>query len=234
MTEEKVVTIVQARMGSSRFPGKMMASLEGRALIEWVLLRCRQAKKVNETVLATSTFPRDDVLAEVAASIDVAVWRGSESDVLGRFAGAAERHRASLVVRICADRPLVDPQLIDSAIMDYYSQEADLVYNHITGQGQRWPRGFGAEVLNAELLAWLDGQVTDEQEREHVTLHVWNNDHKFKLRAVRCPAAIDPGIDDLKLDVDRPEDLERLQRICVDMDLYAPTEEVIKRWKRIQ
>ncbi|HNC94755.1 MAG TPA: NTP transferase domain-containing protein, partial [Myxococcota bacterium] len=108
-----VVAIIQARMGSVRFPGKMLANLHGYPVLEWVLHRVAQATEVDEVVLATTDMARDNPLVELAGRLAVPVHRGSESDVLGRFADAAAAFDAEGVVRICADNPFIDPAEID-------------------------------------------------------------------------------------------------------------------------
>jgi spore coat polysaccharide biosynthesis protein SpsF len=218
-------------MGSSRLPGKMMEKLNGQTLMEWVIHRTKKAKNVDEVVLATSKKAIDDILEKVAIECNCQVFRGSESDVLGRYAATSKKYEADVVVRICADRPLVDPMLIDQAIDVFNRSSADLVYNHISSKDQWWPRGFGAEVLSAKDLIDLDNNVTDEFEREHVTLHMWNNTGKYELLAARCPPSINPGFMDLKLDVDEKGDLLRLQQVCLNLNIDSDAVSIIKEWK---
>jgi spore coat polysaccharide biosynthesis protein SpsF len=218
-------------MGSSRFPGKMMEKLNDHTLMEWVIRRTKKARNVDEVVLATSKRAIDDILEKVALANNCQVFRGSESDVLGRYAAASIKHRADIVVRICADRPLVDPILIDQAIDVFNKSVVDLVYNHISSQDQWWPRGFGVEVVSAKSLVSLNDGIIDEYEREHVTLHMWNNTSKFKLLAAQCPSNINPGFMDLKLDVDEREDLYLLRKIMLDLSIDASTPKIIKSWK---
>ena len=114
----RTVAIVQARMGSARFPGKILANLGGYPLLEWVLRRVSRASLLDETVLATSTKPQDDALAAVAKTIGIRTFRGDESDVLGRFVMTANMSDAEQVVRICADNPFVDPDNYDFRLND--------------------------------------------------------------------------------------------------------------------
>ncbi|SVC28054.1 uncharacterized protein METZ01_LOCUS280908, partial [marine metagenome] len=109
----RTVAVVQARMGSNRFPGKVMCDLAGRPLIDWVLSRVMLSALVDRTVLATTDSHLDDALALYAAGLGVAVYRGDENDVLGRVASAADEAGAEWVVRVCADSPFVDPGEID-------------------------------------------------------------------------------------------------------------------------
>jgi spore coat polysaccharide biosynthesis protein SpsF len=230
MAKKKVVSIIQARMGSSRFPKKMMSLLNGEPLIDWVIKRSMSASLVDQTILATSNLRQDDILSDRAKYLGCSVFRGDELDVLSRYSQAARLFNAEIVVRICGDRPLVDPILIDSAIKHYLSSEIDLSYNHISGQSQNWPRGFGVEVLSNSLLQDLNMTVIDEYEREHVTLNLWNKKTHL-ISADFCPPEIDPGFIDLKLDVDTIEDLQRLIAISAGLDINSSALKFVQSWQ---
>src|SRR5262245_27747864 len=123
----RVVGIVQARMGSTRFPGKMLARLAGRPLLWHVIARMRLAICLDDLVLATSTEPADDILAMFAKGLGLPVVRGPEDHVLARFAMAAAAHRADIVVRINGDAPLVDPLLTERMVAALIDQDADYI-----------------------------------------------------------------------------------------------------------
>ena len=229
--EQKVVIIIQARMGSTRFPGKMMALLNGSPLIEWVIKRCKKSYETSDVVLSTSDMAIDDVLVDKATVLNIGVDRGCEDDVLKRYSSAAKKYNADIVVRVCGDRPLVDPELVDMAVREYSLGHSDLVYNHIAENGQNWPRGFGAEVISAKLLHWMDENLTSSYHREHVTPYIWENKEKFTVSPVLCPIDIDPKVNDLRFDVDMPEDLEGLNRLCCDFDMYVGIRAVLSKWK---
>ncbi len=218
-----VIGIVQARTGSSRFPNKMLADFNGYPLLRWVLERTSRSKGIDATVLATSNLKRDDILAEMAADMGIPVFRGDEEDVLGRFVGAANLMKAATVVRICADRPLIAPEMIDIAIEAYKNAKPDYAYNHIPGNGQRPPYGLGAEVLSAALLKKLDELSSEAHQREHVTYYMWDHPKDFSVLAVDCPQACDTGDKDMHFDVDTEADLERLKRLGpgIDFDTLA-------------
>ena len=220
-------------MGSTRFPGKMSAKLGPWPLIEWVLARTARARSLDKVILATSDQPRDDVLCAVADRLKVEVFRGDEEDVLGRYAGAACAANATTVVRICGDRPLVDPAVVDLAVAEFFAGETDLTFNHISEGNENWPRGFGAEVLSASLLLEMADGVDDSYHREHVTSFLWNDRARYRIRPAPCPADIDPGFADLRLDVDERADLELLQRILPAPDLDVSTPAVIAAWRQL-
>jgi len=220
--KQRVVAIVQARMGSTRFPGKMLADLGGHPLLEWVLHRVTRATMIDETILATSTHSRDDPLAELAKKCSVRVYRGDESDVLGRFVGAAGISEADRVVRVCADNPFVDPGEIDRLVDFFDSANSDYACNHLERPGSRYADGFGAEILCADLLQQVAAKATEEAHREHVTSYLWDHAKDYRLTAVPAPRAL--AHPELSFDVDAPADLARLESLVaagVDLDTTA-------------
>ena len=210
----KVINIIQARMGSNRFPGKMMALLQGEPVIDWIFKRCLKSNLVNETWLATSDLPRDDILAERASINGVKVFRGHEVDVLSRYAAIAANLSADIVVRTCGDRPLIDPWAIDLAIGFYMAnQPVDLVYNHISGNGNNWPRGFGVEVISGDLIIAAFDSARSADHKEHVTACIWERPDFYHIMPVAIDQTINPKTPDIKLDLDTREDLAKLNAI---------------------
>jgi len=225
------MAIVQARMGSSRFPGKMMAELCGIPLMEWVLRRSAAANSFDGVVLATTNLEQDDILTTVADNIGVLTYRGSAEDVLGRFVEAAKTHAADVVVRICADRPLVAPEVIDQAVSAFLDNGSDLTFNHIADPGQNWPRGFGVEVLTADHLFWLDRNAVSQAHREHVTLYLWDHRTTCTIVPTPCPEELDPGYPGVALDVDHLADLRKLREICAGLDQTCSAASVMEAWR---
>jgi spore coat polysaccharide biosynthesis protein SpsF len=206
-------------MGSTRFPEKMLAKLGGFPILEWVLRRVKHSTKVDQVVLATSTLPQNDVLVDLAEKYNVNVFRGSEDDVLKRFVDASKLYNADWVVRICADNPFVAPEEIDRLIEHFKITECDYACNHQDHLGSGYADGFGAEIMNVSALQKLQQTVIDSQEREHVTLHLWNNLDQFDLSVVIAPEEL--TYPDLKFDVDTIEDFNKLELLCkkgIDFD----------------
>ncbi|MDP4694995.1 MAG: hypothetical protein NWS23_01395 [Ilumatobacteraceae bacterium] len=206
----RVVAVVQARMGSSRFPGKMMAKLGDQELMSWVLTRVCDAKELDQVVLATSTSGDDDQLVEVASNFKVMVVRGSQDDVLDRFVQASRESKADLVVRVCADNPFVAAEEIDRLVVAHKSGSFDYSCNHQQRLGNRYADGFGAEVVSTSLLNEISKLTTQTTHREHVTSYVWDNSAKFRIQAVMAPS--DLAFPEIKLDIDTPEDLQKLNQ----------------------
>lgn len=208
---QRTVALVQARMGSTRFPGKMLSPLGDRPLLAWVLGRLQRARTLDAVVLATTDLARDEPLAALARQLGVPVFAGSEDDVLGRFAAAARAHRADAVVRVCADNPFICPGEIDHLVRFWRTYGADYACNHLDRLGSGHADGFGAEVLGAPLLARIAAEATLPRHREHATTYLWDHAERHRLvsppapRAIACPW--------LRFDVDRPEDLAALDAL---------------------
>ena len=205
------VAIIQARMGSSRFPGKMLARLGGIPLFEWVVRRLLRATNLAQVVLATSDRKSDDALAELAAGLDIAVFRGSEADVLGRFVGAFRMAGADNIIRICADNPFIDPGEVDRLVSYFADNPCDYACNHQDRLGSGYADGFGAEILSAALLEKMAANATDARHREHATLFLWDHANEYRLRAPAAP--VDLAFPQLRFDVDVPADLANLEAL---------------------
>ena len=161
-----VVAIIQARMGSSRLPGKTMADVEGQPMLGHVVDRVRRARRVDQVVVATSTAPSDDIIASFCEKTGIPCHRGSETDVLDRFYQAARAEHADTIVRITADCPLIDPVIIDSVVEQFQRGGLDYVSNAMV---RTFPDGLDTEVFSATALetAWHEGRMSSD--REHVT-----------------------------------------------------------------
>src|SRR5688500_8743591 len=149
----KVVAVVQARAGSTRLPGKVLMELAGRPMLAQILRRVAAASRVDEVVLATSDLERDDPVAAVAEAEGVAVFRGSEEDVLARFVGAARSADADVVMRITGDCPLIAPEVIDAVVARLVDEGADYASNVLR---RTFPKGLDAEALTMDALERID------------------------------------------------------------------------------
>ena len=228
----KTIAIVQARMGSARFPGKMMELINGIPVVEWVLRRTAMCRDIDEVILATSNLPVDDSLASFASGIGFTVYRGDEENVLSRFVAITKQCDAKTVVRVCGDRPLVDPGVLSGVIYFFKQFSSDLAFNHISDGLEMWPRGFGAEVLSGERMLWLNQQQLIPEDKEHVTFYMWRNREKFNISPVPCFESYRLGVPDVLFDLDWPQDLDKIRRLCSGLDLSVSGEVILKRWQR--
>ena len=172
----KTVAIIQARAGSTRLPGKIFKPILGKPMLARMLERVQKAKKLDAMVLATSDTPGDDTTAALGAAAGVAVFRGSERDVLDRFYNAAKEAGADAVVRLTGDCVLHDPQVIDEAVERFIEKGVDY-----TSTPANYPEGLDTEVFSFAALerAWRDAVLPSE--REHVTPYVKNHPELFAI-----------------------------------------------------
>ena len=214
-----VVGIVQARMGSSRLPNKMMLSLHGYPIIEWVGRRIAKSKRLDDIVFAIPDTIIDDILEYYLCQLGMKVIRGSEDDVLDRFYTAATLTHASHIVRICADNPLVSHEAIDELIKNYFSHQCDYAYNHIP-KGNLYPDGLGAEIVSMDLLKTIWKETTDSSKREHIFNYIWENPEIFSIYTFD-PLDFKISGPDIKLDIDTISDYKKLLSINIDIDMTA-------------
>lgn len=183
MKDLKVVIIIQARMGSTRLPGKVMKAVQGKPVLSHMIERCRAMKTADEVVVATSDKPSDDVIAELARSEGAAVFRGSEQDVLSRYYGAAVMSKADIVVRITSDCPLIDPGVSDGVIgylLDHLN-EFDYCCNWMIPS---YPKGLDTEAFTFQALEKAQNEAVDDYEREHVTPFIHDNEQWFRVKVL--------------------------------------------------
>ncbi len=202
----KTVIVVQARMTSTRLPGKVLLPLAGQPMLVRLLERLRRVQRAQGIVIATTTNAADDPIAALCAQQGVSCHRGSEHDVLSRYADAARLHGADTVVRITSDCPLIDPALIDHVIAAYEEGDCDYVSNMLP---PTWPYGMAVEVFSAAALAQAHAEATQAAEREHVTPFLYWQPERYRLRNVASPVDLSQH----RWTVDTPEDYELVSRL---------------------
>ena len=180
----RVVAIIQARMGSSRLPGKVLLDLCGKTVLEHDLIRISSSRRIDKVVVATTTEPCDDLIVDEARRCGVGVFRGSEEDVLSRYYHAALEYRAEVVVRMTSDCPLFDAAVLD-AMLDIFLpgqvDEAPFDYMSNTLERRTFPRGLDAEIFTFAALEQAYHEADKPHEREHVTPFFYQNPERFKL-----------------------------------------------------
>ncbi len=197
-----VVAVIQARMGSTRLPGKVLADLAGVPMLDRVVERVCRAR-VNAVWVACPVNRTDDAIAARCRILGVPVFRGTEDDVLGRFVGAAEASRADVVVRLTADCPLLDNAIIDRVAAEVIAYAGTDYASNVTARS--YPRGLDVEAFTREALVRMDQLGQSPAAREHVTIPVrLEHPEAFRCRTVRNE--VDDS--DLRWTVDTPEDLE--------------------------
>lgn len=229
----KVVGIVQARMNSSRLPGKMGFLLRGYPLLYWVLTRAANSRLMDCLVLATTNCACDDQLVGIAHECHTTSFRGDEDDVLERFVEAGRKKRADYIVRICGDNPLIAPEEIDRLIKTYITALDDgadsqrlYCFNHVPELNNSYPDGLGAEMFSMDMLEALATVAKEKNHREHVNEYIWDHKEQFDIRTVCAPDAVaGPSI---KLDVDTEEDYEKIRCLCESVMIESTAADVVR------
>jgi len=196
----RVVAVIQARLGSSRLPGKSLADIAGKPLVAHVIERMRACATVHDVVVATTSESSDDALARAVSSLGVTVYRGSTDDVLDRTCRAARDAGAQIVVRATADDPFKDPEVTDLVVRRLLDERADYCSNTLK---PTFPEGVDIEAFTVRALerAWHEARLASE--REHVTPYIWKQPEQFKLVGVTYAS----DLSRLRWTVDYPEDL---------------------------
>ncbi len=208
MTEPKIVTIIQARMGSSRLPGKVLLDLGGKPVLAQEAIRAARAKSTHELLIATTIDGADDPIEDFCRVNGYACFRGNVYDVLDRYYQAAQWAKADVIVRLTADCPLMDPEVIDKVVRDFLESGADFGCNRLPPPWKRtYPIGLDVEVCTFAALerAWNEAEI--KYEREHVMPYLYDEPGRFKVLVV--DAEDDQG--GLRWTVDTPQDLEMLR-----------------------
>lgn len=199
--------IIQARMTSTRLPGKVLKPILGRPLLALQLERLRRVSGAPALVIATTTNDADEAIVALARAEGAAVFRGSEHDVLSRYCGAAETVAAETVVRVTSDCPLIDPDVVDAAIVAYEEAGAGNVF--VSNMfDRRLPLGMAVEVVSREALATINAGSRSAAEREHVMSYFYDAP---EFERVAVPS--DPDLSAHRWTVDTPEDFELVRRI---------------------
>lgn len=208
----KTIIIVQARMTSTRLPGKVLKEVRGKSLLEYQIERLRQVRLADEIVIATTTNDADQPIIELCERLGAAYYRGPEEDVLSRYYEAATHFGANVVVRVTSDCPLIDPGVMDEVIGLYINNRDK--YDYVSNTLERtYPRGLDTEVFSMAALKKAYNEAREQPEREHVTLFIYRRPEQFRL--ANSSSAIDYSHH--RWTVDTPEDFELIKRIFLGL-----------------
>lgn len=208
----KVVAIIEARMTSSRLPGKVLLPVLGKPILSYLVERLKSVASIDQIVLATTMNKSDDKLAEFADSIGIQVYRGDEEDVLSRVIDAAESVGADTVVEITGDCPIIDPDLIEQALRSHSFNNVDYTSNVCV---RSYPDGMDVQVFSLVTLKKSAQMTTESLDREHVTLHIRNNPRIFsRFHLIAGPLMHEPH---LGLTLDEKPDYILLKEIIENL-----------------
>ena len=214
--------IIQARLGSTRLPGKILLPFYGEQTIIDILMDKLHQATASQVVIATTTDPGNDLLVEHLQANGELVFRGSENDVLDRFIKAAEEYQLDGIVRICSDNPFIDPEGIKTLIEKAQDSEADYIGFRINGLPSiKTHFGFWGEYVTLDALKKVAATTDDRQAHEHVTIHIYTHPEDYCCEWIDCPDFIQ-GRDDIRLTVDTQEDFDNAQRVYADLMAEHP------------
>tara|TARA_B100000212_G_scaffold338344_1_gene314712 strand:- start:803 stop:1555 length:753 start_codon:yes stop_codon:yes gene_type:complete len=222
------VASIEARMGSTRFPGKVLKKFGNETALSLLVKRLKRAKTLDDIVIATTVEKRDDLIYDWCESNSISCFRGSEEDVLDRVVKAHEFMKSDLVVEITGDCPFTDPAIIDLAVETFLSNKFDVVTN--CGNILTWPLGQYAQVFPLKLLKTVNEKVSDQAVHEHVSLFFYENPNLYKIHDLIAPSKWQyPNI---RIVLDYEEDFLFLSKIFEHLskkyDIYFGIEEILK------
>ena len=210
----KIIATIEARMTSSRLPGKVLLEAAGKPMLEHLVNRLRAVPSLDGIVLATTVNAADDVLEEFSRRVGIRCYRGSEDDVMIRVIGAAESAGADVVVEITGDCPIIDPQIVEQTIRMFKAHQADYATNSLI---RTYPDGMDTQVFRLATLHRSASMTDDALDHEHVTLHICNHPKIFShVHLVAPPELHWP---ELGLTLDEPKDYELLRKIIEHFEL---------------
>ena len=199
--------IIQARMGSERLPGKVLMNLDNEnPALYYSIKQLESAKSLDKIIVATTDLPEDDIIVEYVKKLGIDYFRGSSENVLDRYYQCAKKYSFTTVVRIPADKPLIDPEIVDNVIEHYNSNSYDYVSNFLV---LTYPSGSEVEVFSFDALEKVWKGATSSYDKEHVTPYLYNNETKFKIHNLK----LDENLSHLRWALDWPEDLELIRII---------------------
>lgn len=201
-----IAAIIQARTGSTRLPNKIFKELGGQPLIWHVVNRLKPARRIDKIILATTDKPQDDILEEWALKNSLACFRGSEEDVLMRYYETARKFKVDVIVRITADDPFKDPDIIDQVIDLFHKENLDFAYNN---NPPTFPEGLDAEVFSFRALEQAHRQAREPFDREHVTAYLFKNPALFKQKCLTYRE----DLSYLRWTIDTPQDLAMAEAV---------------------
>jgi len=204
-----VIAIVQARMGSTRLPGKVLLDLAGKPMLVRDMEHIQRAKKIDEIVIATTVNPADDKIVSLCREYGWNFFRGSENDVLDRYYQAAREYNAKTIVRITSDCPLIEPTIVDRIIEKFSAQEPNIDYISNTFPFRTFPWGLDTEVMSFSALERCWKEETNPAYREHVTPYIYHHPDKFRISEVNN----EQDLSSMRWTVDTPEDFEFVTHI---------------------
>lgn len=217
--KNKIVAICQARLGSTRLPGKIMLSINRMTLLEIFICRLQKSQLLDEIIIATSTNPQDDIIVEECKRIGVKYFRGDELNVLSRYYNCAKEYNADTIVRVTSDCPLIDSEILDEGIKSHIKNKVDYTSNSIENS---FPHGFDYQIITFKALEESYNNATQPEEFEHVVPYISNRPEIFTSCSVINKKT--ENASNIRITLDYLEDYVTINNIFryFDYDIYKP------------
>jgi len=206
------IAIIQARMGSSRLPGKVLMPLDGKPILKYQIERVVKAQTIDKVVVATSNLEQDDVIFNFCISENIECYRGSEDDVLSRYYDAAIKFQAKNIIRLTADCPFTDPMIIDEVVNKFLNEKLDYAANTVPPETSTFPDGSDVEVFTLSALTTAYEEAVLPADREHVTFYFWKGEEAQKFKTGQYGQAVNDSR--YRVTVDYPEDYELAKKLA--------------------
>jgi spore coat polysaccharide biosynthesis protein SpsF len=215
MAQANVVIVVQARMSSTRLPGKVLLPILGKSLLERMIERVQMIKHAATVVIATSDHEQDDIIQNEAEKIDVPCFRGSLDNCLDRHYQAGLKYGADVVIKIPSDCPLIDPRIIDEVLDYYFAHEGE--YDFVNNlHPATWPDGNDVEIMTAACIERAYKEASRKLELEHTTPYIWENPDKFRIANISWSAGKDYSMSH-RFTIDYPEDYQFIKKVYEEL-----------------
>lgn len=202
--------IIQARMTSTRFPGKMAVDLNNYSLIEWVIRRVMLSKRIDKIILAIPKSKKSDFFFDLKSKYPIEIFTGDEFNLCKRFNGVISKYKLNNIVRICGDNPFIMSREIDRLVNIHINSNYDYSFNHIPALNNNYIDGVGAEIFSSRTFKFLYNQKLNNSQKEHVTKYIWDNLSSFRIKAIKAPK--DLSYPNLKLDIDNLDDYNLIKK----------------------
>jgi spore coat polysaccharide biosynthesis protein SpsF len=217
-SKPRIVATIEARMTSTRLPGKVLKPACGKPMLELMVERLRRVPSLDGVVIATTVNATDDPIVALARRLGVGFWRGNEDDVLGRVLAAATAHKIDVIVETTGDCPLIDPDVVEECIRVYRDSGVNYVSNVLE---RTYPIGMDTQVFATGVLADVVRRTNDPVDHEHVSLYIYRHPEIYSLRNVPAPSGLRRP--DLALTLDTPEDYALITRVFEALYPANPT-----------
>lgn len=220
ISKPRIVATIEARMTSSRLPGKMLMPCLGKSMLAHMVERVKRSTVLDDIIIATTINDTDQVIVDEARALGVQNYRGSEDNVMSRVLEAAQQYKADIIVELTGDCPLLDPVLIDLAVGEYFSSGVDYLSNleiNDFEQGVAHPLGFGVQVFSTEVLADAYSRTNDPLDLEHVSRPLYQTPERYSVKYLPTPEA--QRGPNMSVTLDTPEDY---QVICAVLEALGP------------